>query len=254
MKIGVVGAGGVGGYYGAKLALAGLQVAFLTRGASLSAIRESGLKLITGTGTHVAKVAASSDASEIGPVDLLLFCVKTYDTDEAMRSAMPLVGDGTTVLTLQNGVDNRERIAERVGAGRAISGACYVSSEVESPGVIRHKSGEGKVIFGEPDGAETPRVLGIDKAFASAGIPSEVSRDINTVLWKKMAWVCSVAGMNCISRLPIGPVMETEASRAMFRRMLREIMALANAEGATLPDAFEEQMVFNADTWDKALV
>ena len=117
-----------------------------------------------------------------------------------MRAVIPLVGDATTILTLQNGIDNRERIAKMVGDRKALAGAAYISSEVESPGVIRHKGG-GKIVTDEADGSQTERIIRINQALVSAGVPSEISGDIQTVLWEKMAWVCAIAGMNCITRL-----------------------------------------------------
>ena len=149
MRIVVMGAGGTGGYYGGMLARAGLDVCFITRGEHLRAIRQNGLKVVTTQGEFMVRAKATDEPSHVDPVDLVLFCVKAYDTDEGARAIIPLLAKGGSVLTIQNGIDNRERIGAILGKEKVLSGVAYITSQIEAPGIIRQGGGPRSIIFGE---------------------------------------------------------------------------------------------------------
>src|SRR3712207_3604986 len=158
MRIGVVGAGGTGGYFGGLLARAGQDVTFIARGAQLEALRARGLTVeSTLAGTFTVPVQATDDPGEVGPVDLILFCVKTYDTDNAAESIRPLIRPKTMLLSLQNGIDNEERIARATGHTSGIGAVAYIVSAIKSPGVVAHTAGPGRIIFGELSGDASER-------------------------------------------------------------------------------------------------
>jgi len=243
MRIVIAGAGGVGGYFGAKLARAGLDVALLARGAHLDAIRAHGLRVRSAIeGEWTVKVDASAEPRELGRADTVFLCVKAFDTDATVEALRPLVGPGTPVLSLQNGVDNEERIDARLGPGHALGGAAYVFATLEAPGVIGHRFA-GRIVFGELDGSVRPRTTGLGEAFAAAGIPAEVSADIRRVLWEKYVFICAQAGMTALTRCPIGVVRETPPAWEMYRRIVEELAAVAHVAGIGLPDDVVDTIV-----------
>jgi 2-dehydropantoate 2-reductase len=243
VKIAVVGAGGVGGYFGGRLAAAGEDVRFLARGAHLAAIRAKGLRVDSVKGDFVAGVTATDDPAAIGRCDAVLFCVKSYDTREAAARLAPLVGDDTAVVSLQNGVDNEEQLAAAVGADKVLGGAAFIFSVITEPGVVTHTGGPARIVFGEIDGARTTRVERLLAACRAAGIDAEVPPDIRVVLWSKFAFICAVAGMTAAVRRPLGDIRDDEAAWAMFRRLVEEVVAVGRAEGVPLGDDTVEQQI-----------
>ena len=243
MKVAVMGTGGVGGFFGAKLAKAGEEVTLIARGGHLSAIRLRGLQVKSAReGEFTVNAPATDDPSSIGPVDLVLFSVKSYDTEAAARRILPLISRDTVVLTVQNGVDNAEKIARITGPEHVLAGSAYVFSIIEAPGVIRHTSG-GQIVFGELDGEESDRSSGILAALTRAGISAERSRQIQRVLWEKYLFITVLGGMTALTRCPIGPIRSTPETRQMLKRLFEEIAALASASGAPLaPDAWERAL------------
>ena len=171
MKIAVLGSGGIGGYYGVALLRGGHDVVFIARGSHLEAMRRSGLTIRTASGESVVPVSAVADTRDAGPVDLVLFCVKAYDTGEAADALPPLLGPDTSVLTLQNGVDSAALVSAVAGAGRVLAGAVYVALQIMAPGVIRHTGGDGRIVFGVPGGAATAQAERVAEAFQRAGSP-----------------------------------------------------------------------------------
>jgi 2-dehydropantoate 2-reductase len=247
MKIAVVGAGGVGGYFGGRLAMAGNEVAIVARGPHLTAIRERGLRVRSANGDFIAAVPASDDPAEFGPCEVVLFCVKSYDTEAAASRLGPLLGEDTAVISLQNGVDNEEKIAATVGVGRVVGGAAFIFSSVVEPGVIAHTGGPARVVFGELNGARTTRVERLLVASHRAGIDADIPADIRVVLWTKFAFICATAGMTAGVRLPLGEIRDCPESWAVFRHIVAEVAALARAEGVSLgEDVVEEQIGFAA--------
>ena len=245
MKIGVVGAGGVGGYFGGRLAVADHDVAFRARGPHLAAIREHGLRVRSLRGDFTAAVPAHDDTKQMGRCDVVLFCVKTYDTESAASQLGPLIGDATAVVSLQNGIDNEEKIAAVVGEDHVAGGAAFIFSAITEPGVVTHTGGPARIAFGEMDGAVTPRMEQLLAACRDAAIDATIPPDIRVVLWNKFAFICATAGMTAAVRLPLGEIRRCAESWAMFARILAEVVALARAEGIGLgEDVVEQQIAF----------
>jgi 2-dehydropantoate 2-reductase len=234
MQIAVLGSGGIGGYYGALLAKAGHDVVFIARGAHLEALQRHGLTVRTPEGPSTISVRAAGDTSGVGPVDLVLFCVKSYDTGPAALALPPLMGRDTAVLTFQNGVDNVDAIASVVGSGAVLSGAVYIALQLVGPGVILRTGGEGKIVFGEVGGAGTERVQRIAGAFQQSGIPHQVSSDITRVLWEKFLFITGVGGVTALARSGIGPILAIREGRTVLAASCAEIVAVARATGAPL--------------------
>jgi 2-dehydropantoate 2-reductase len=236
VKLAVVGAGGVGGYFGGRLALGGHDVALLARGPHLAALRERGLQVRSAKGDFTVDVAASDEATDIGTVDVVLFCVKSYDTETAARWLMPLLRDDTAVVSLQNGIDNEEKIAAAVGPEHVVGGAAFIFSSLAKPGMISHTGGPARIVFGELTGERSSRVERLMEACREAAIDAEVPPDIRVVLWTKFAFICATAGLTAAVRLPLGEIRGSAESWRMFRRIVAEIVALAQAEGVPLGD------------------
>jgi 2-dehydropantoate 2-reductase len=247
MRIAVVGAGGTGGYFGGLLARAGDDVTFIARGAHLEALRARGLTLESSlAGTFTVPVQATDDPRGVGPVDLILFCVKTYDTDAAAASVRPLIQPETTLLSLQNGVDNEERIARLSGHPSGVGGVAYVVSAIKAPGLVAQTAGPGKIVLGELGGGESARTERLRDALQRAGIAAEVHPDIRAVLWQKFLFICAFSGVTALTRLPIGTVLADPATRALFRGTSEEVEAIARAIGIGLPDDCVEQALATA--------
>ena len=234
MRIAVVGAGGVGGYFGAKLARAGQSVVMLARGEHLAAIRRDGIRVrSTPEGESIAKVEAVESFAGQPPVDMALFCVKSFDTRSAAEALRPVLGPSTGVVSLQNGVDNEEALDEALGRGVALGGAAYVFASIEAPGVIVHKFA-GRIVFGEMDGRVSERATRLHDALARAGVPVELSPDIRRILWEKYLLISAQAGMTALTRCPAGVLRETPESWRMYQLILQELAAVARAAGVTL--------------------
>jgi 2-dehydropantoate 2-reductase len=242
MRIAIMGAGAVGGYVGAQAAQVGHVVSFIARGAHLEAIRQRGLRVQAADGEVVAKGVATDDPAQVGPVDLVLFCVKSYDTDAAAAAMKPLIGPGTLVVPLQNGVESEERIARAIGPGHVLGGSARVIAVIEEPGVIRVRS-VASVVFGEIDGAITPRAERLLEALkAVPGCKISLTDDVVGALWSKLIFICGVGGMTSLCRSPIGPVVALEETRGMLEQAMRECEAVARARGVRLAgDVVEKQ-------------
>jgi 2-dehydropantoate 2-reductase len=243
MKIAVVGAGGVGGYFGVRLAASGQDVTLIARGPHLQAIRERGLQVRSVKGDFTAVVPAAGDPAEIGPCDVVLFCVKSYDTESAASRLAPLIGVDTAVVSLQNGIDNEEKIAGTIGADHVVGGTAFIFSTISAPGIVTHTGGPARMVFGEMHGTVSARVERLLAACQGAGIDSEVPADIRVVLWTKYAFICAVAGMTAALRLPLGEIRACSESWTMFARIVTEVVSLARAEGVPLPENVVEQQL-----------
>jgi 2-dehydropantoate 2-reductase len=245
MRIVVVGAGGVGGYFGAKLARGGQEVTFVARGAHLDAIRRHGLRVrSTVEGELTATATAVDTVAGLPPADVVLFTVKSFDTEAAIERVRPVVGAETAVLSLQNGVDNEEKIDAALGPGHAMGGVAYVFAAIEAPGVIAHHFA-GRIVFGEMDGRATARTARLAAACAAAGIPAEVSGDIRRALWEKYLMISAQAGMTALTRCPVGVIRDTPETWRMFCLIVQELAAVARAAGVSLPaDAADTVIAF----------
>ena len=244
MRMAVIGAGGTGGYFGGLLARAGEDVTFIARGAQLEALRTQGLTLKSRlAGTFTLPVQATDNPSEVGPVDLILFCVKTYDTDTAAESIRPLIRPDTVLLSLQNGIDNEERIARVAGHASGIGAVAYVSSAIKAPGVVAQTSGPGKIILGELSGGASARTERLHNVLQRAGITVEVHSDIRVVLWQKFLFICAFSGVTAVTRLPIGTILADPETHDLFRGTVEEVEAVVRASGIDLPaDCVEQAM------------
>jgi 2-dehydropantoate 2-reductase len=246
MRIAIVGAGGVGGYFGAKLARAGESVVMLARGAHLDAIVRDGLRVRSAVdGEFTAKVEAVASLSGQSPVDMALLCVKSFDTRVAAEALRPVLGPDTGVVSLQNGVDNEEILDDVLGPGRALGGAAFVFSTIASPGVIAHTL-LGRIVFGELDGRVSERATRLRDALAHAGVPVEVSTDVRRVLWEKYLLISAQAGTTALARVPIGVIRETPETWRMYRRIVEELAALARASGVALADDIVDTIIKGA--------
>lgn len=243
MKICVMGAGGLGGFFGGFLAAAGEDVSFVARGAHLDAIRRNGLTVASGLGDrHVADAKATDNPAEIGPVDIVLFCVKNYDLDAAAEACRPLLKPDTAVISLLNGVDAPERIAALLGPGHAVGGVTFVPANIAEPGVIVHNGEANAMTIGEPDGAASPRLAAFAEACRNAGLAVEISPDITTTLWTKFVPWSALAGVTAACRGTVGVINATPPLAALFREVSTETLKVGQAKGLALPDDLPERM------------
>ncbi len=238
MRIAVVGAGGVGGYFGGFLARAGHDVTFIARGAHLAALRAGGLRLAGPRGDHeIPSVRATDNAAEIEPVEAVLFCVKCYDTADAARAIAPAVDARTMVLTLQNGVDSAERLGALLPRAGIVPGAAFVSATIEAPGVIRYTSAMSSLVFGEVDGRASDRCEAFRDICAAAGFDATIPPDIRQALWSKFVALATNAALTGVTRQPAGIVYRDSRLRALAIRSIDEVIAVAAAQGVRLdPD------------------
>jgi 2-dehydropantoate 2-reductase len=247
MRIGVIGAGGIGGYFGARLAAAGSDVVFLARGAHLAALRADGLRLTSPRGDLHLPVNATDDPAEAAKCDAVLFCVKGYATDGALPAIEPMLGPDGFVVCLQNGVGGIDRVSAAAGPERTLGGAAYISCHLRGPGVLEHVPGPAGFVIGEAVGGPSPRGEALAALAREAGVDAEVSPDIRTVLWAKLGLICGLAGATAATRLPIGEVRTTPGSRAVLRGLIEETAAVGRAEGAVLAPDFVDRTLAMLD-------
>lgn len=235
MRIAVVGPGGLGGRYAVLLALAGEEVSVIARGSHLQAIRERGL-VLRHLDDEIARVevAATNEPGDVGPVDLVLFCVKTYDLEIAAERARPLIGDSTTVLPIQNGVTSGEQLGQILGEKAVIGGTTYADGNVVEPGVVSFGHSKAPLIFGELAGGENERNRRIKQTFDQAELESELSKTMPLVVWEKFVVVCATSAVLAILRLPLGYVFSVPECGELLLGVMEEVEALAHAKGIGL--------------------
>ena len=248
MRIAVMGAGAIGGYFGAKLALSGQEVHFIARGKHLDELQRSGLRVESVDGDFAVApgpggVLATADPAAVGPVDIVMFCVKSYDTEVAAEQLAPMIGPSTGVISLQNGIDNEEKLVARLGPDHVMGGVAFIFAQRSGPGVIRHTGGARRIVFGELDGTSSTRASAFLEACQRAGFPAEISPDIRAALWSKFAFICAQAGLTAAVRLSIGEIRDAPESWALFRRVVDEALAVARAEGIDLPADQADRLV-----------
>ena len=250
MKFAFIGAGAVGGFYGALLARKGYDVGFVARGAHRDAIARDGLRVDGPLGDFTVKVRAESDPAKLGAADVVVVAVKTYDNVTAIPMIKPLMGPNTVVLPLQNGVDSAEEIAAAVGEAGTLAGSAYVATAIEAPGFIRQTGTHKRIVFGEYFGARdrvSPRVRAIADAMVASGIDAEPVGDARATVWEKFTYLAPFAAFTGASRLPIGPLWADEHIRAMFIEAVGEVRSVAVASGiAVAPDYLEKLNVYVA--------
>ena len=251
MRIAVMGTGAVGGYFGAKLAGAGNRVSFIARGQHLAAMQANGLNVRSPAGDlHIRQAQFAEDARSVGQVDLVLFCVKSYDTELAAQSIAPLISDRTIILSLQNGVDNPAKLAQRYDQRRIFGAVVYIGTQVIAPGVIAHSAG-GRIIYGQPDGNGVQSALALHRTLTDAGIPCEVSADIRRVQWAKLLWNAPFCAISCLTRASAKQIVDSEALTRLALNCMVEVQAAAQTNGIELaPRLFEETMTFSRGLGD----
>lgn len=246
MRIAAMAAGGVGGYYGAKLAAAGHDVFFIARGAHREAIETDGLRVESVNGDlHIAKPHVTDDPAKVGPVDVILFAVKLWDTEKAAELVRPMLGPNTRVITMQNGVDSYERIAPIVGQERAIPAVTYVVTVIDRPGVIKQDSKFQSIICGTPDGRADAPLETFVSAAKAAKIDITLSDDIQRDRWHKFIFLSATSGATAVTRQTMGPILADSDTRALFCNLMRETLKVGQAKGVRLADSFvDERMIF----------
>jgi 2-dehydropantoate 2-reductase len=236
MKIAIFGSGGVGGYFGGRLAAAGEDVTFLARGAHLTAMQKEGLHIASPLGdVHLPSVQATDRPQAIGPVDVVLFTVKLYDVDASAATLSPLIGPDTVVITLQNGVDAVDMVAKHVGVDHVAGGAAYIVAVIDQPGHIRHTTAQ-QLVFGERDGRRSDRLIALEEAGMRAGFQAKASSDVVADLWVKFVRLATWSGMTTVTRSPMGVVRDTPATFELMIAAIEEVIAVGRARGVRLPD------------------
>jgi len=250
MKIAVMGSGGLGGLYGARLAHAGCDVTFIARGAHLEAMRRDGLLIENETlgNLHLPRVKATDDPAAPGPVDLVLIAVKLWGTEAAAQAVKPIVGPQTAVLSLQNGVTKDDILREVFGERAVMGGVAYVATHVARPGVIRQTGKLQRLVFGEYDGRRSARAETLLAALLRAGIQAELSADIRRTLWEKYSFLVGLSGTTATMRMPIGAIRSNPQTRAFLFDILKETVAVGRALGVALPENYAEDRLAFADS------
>ena len=242
-------AGGVGGFFGARLAAAGEDVHFIARGAHLEAIKQNGLHLESALGDfHVDDARATDDPVIIGAVDMVLFAVKLSDTEAAATACKPLLGGNTTLIMLQNGVDGTARLAPILGREAVVGGVAYVSSFIAEPGTIRHHGTFARLQFGEADGSESARLDAFRDICANAGFDAEISPDIELAQWQKFVLLVGMSGATAMSRQSIGAVLGDASERELFLNLMAETAAVGRARGIALAADYARDRLAFAET------
>lgn len=244
MKIAVYGAGGVGAYFGGRLAQAGADVHLIARGEHLEALKGNGLDVESIHGDFGVDLHATDDPTDIGECEYVLFCVKSFDTESAARDMEPLLGDETAVISLQNGVDNEEKLVSVIGREHVMGGIAYIFSTISEPGSIAHTDGPARIIYGELDGDRSDRAERFDDLCERAdGMEGVLSDDIWTDIWNKYALISAVSGVTAAIRLPIGAIRDVDESRELFVDLLSEVQRVADAEGVEVTDEVLEEWI-----------
>ena len=241
MRIAVMGTGAVGGYFGAKLAAAGHDLIFIARGRNLAALRRSGLCIDSVQGNlHIREALFTDDPTVATAVDLVLFCVKSYDTESAAKALAPLIAPTTRVLSLQNGVDNPSRIAQIWGAERTLAGVVYIGAQLVQPALIKHSSG-GKIIFGELDGGVHEPTRTIERTLSAASIPCEITAEIAKAQWRKLLWNAPFCAISCLTRATTREIVESPSLRKLAVDCMAEVIAAAKTQGVDLAPEWVDQ-------------
>jgi len=248
MRIAVVGAGGVGAGFGAALAKAGGDVTFIARGAHLAAMKSNGLKIESPRGdVHLVPTQATDDPAAVGPVDIVLFCVKLWDVESAGQHIKPLVGANTAVIPLQNGIDAPERLVPILGKPAVMGGVAQISASIVAPGVIRQVGTFMRMLFGELDGSRSQRGEAFLALCQKAGFDVVLSDQIVSELWIKFILLATNASVMALARQPIGKLRDDPDMRPQFVAAYNEVIAVGKARGVKLPaNTLDMMLAFNA--------
>jgi 2-dehydropantoate 2-reductase len=234
MHIAVMGSGAVGGYFGAKLAAAGHELSFIARGQHLEAMKRNGLQVHSPNGNlDIQNAQCSADPQSVGRVDLVLFCVKSYDSESAGQAIAPIVSDPTRILSLQNGIDNPDKLARIYGERRVLPAVVYVGAQLAAPGLIIHSSG-GRIIIGQLDGTVNEESKALAKVFTAAGIPCETSGEIRQVQWTKLLWNAPFCAISCLTHANTKQIVESPALTQLALDCMAEVQWAARSQGIEL--------------------
>jgi 2-dehydropantoate 2-reductase len=249
LRVAIMGSGGVGGYFGARLAKGGADVTFIARGAHLAAMRERGLVIESAGETIVLpKVSATDDPSTIAPVDIVLFTVKLWDTESASRSLLPMMRNDTAIISLQNGVQKDDALRAVFGDASVMGGVTYIATTILRPGVIGQTGAMQRMIFGEFDGRRSARAEAFLTACRAGGIDAEINADIRRAIWEKYVFLVGLSGATASTRKTLGPIRANPKSRQLLLDLMRETVAVGRAQGVDLPADFAETRLAFADT------
>lgn len=254
MRIVILGSGGVGGYFGGRLAAAGTDVTFVARGAQLAALRHDGLKLLSPRGNlHIPRVKTAATIVEVEAADLVVVAVKLWDTQTVAASLAPLAKRGATIISLQNGVQKDDLLRRYVPSEAVMGGVCYIAAAISEPGVIRHTGTMQRLAFGEYGGRQSARSEAFLAACSKAGIDAELSEAIERLIWEKFVFLVGLSGMTSRFRAPIGSIRQDPGKRAMLLESMREVVEVGRARGVPLrPDFAEDRLAF-CDTLPAAM-
>lgn len=247
MRIAVMGSGGLGGYFGARLCAGGADVHFVARGSHLQAMRGDGLRIEGPQPLHVAPVSATDDPRTIGVVDIVMLCVKLWDTEAALQQIRPLVGPGTAIVSFQNGVLKDQYLRAAFDGSQIMGGVGYVATTIERPGVIRQTGAMQRLIFGEFDGSRSARGQAFLAACLAGGIKAELSEHILREIWQKFVFLAALSGATTTMRRTIGPIREHPQTRAFLRDLMREVVAVGRAQGVDLAEDYADVRLQLAD-------
>jgi 2-dehydropantoate 2-reductase len=244
-----MGSGGVGGFLGARLAKAGVDVTFVARGAHLEAMRRDGLEIESADEPiRLPKVNVTDDPASIGTVDFVLFCVKLWDTEAAARVLLPIIGPHTAVISFQNGVQKDDTLRSIFGVTAVMGGVAYMATTVARPGVIAQTGSLQRMIFGEHDGRSSDRAQALLVASLKGGIKAELSADIRRAIWEKYVFLVGLSGATTAMRAPLGPIRSNPETRQFLLDLMREAVAVGRAHGVALPENYADERLTFADT------
>ena len=244
LKVAVVGAGGTGAYYGGALAKAGHDVTFIARGSHLDAINKSGLQINTVLlGDFHLDSPATDDMSSIGPVDLVIFAVKSWGTETAIADMAGLVGNNTLIISTQNGIDSERLLSDAFGKEHVLGCTATVSSMITSPGVVTQAGGPGSLVVGALTEGQSAGVNDLATQCVAAGIAAETHENIELAIWEKFTFICALSGMTALTRKPIGEIFAQESTTQMYLQVLSEVAEVGRASGIPLPQSIAADLL-----------
>ena len=247
MRIAIMGSGGLGGYFGARLVQGGADVHFVARGKHLAAMKQGGLRIDGPQPIHVAKVNATDDPREIGVADIVMLCVKLWDTEQAIEQIRPMVGPDTAIVSFQNGVLKDQYLRAAFDARQLMGGVGYVATTIGEPGVIRQTGPMQRLLFGEFDGSRSQRGEALLAACKAGGINAELSDNILREIWQKFVFLVALSGATTTIRKSLGPIRSNPQTRAFFLDVMREVVAVGRAHGVALAEDYADVRMKFAD-------
>ncbi len=255
MRIAIIGTGGVGGYFGAKLSEAGENVTFVARGQNLNAMKRSGLKVFSSLGNvHLREVQCTDNTAEIGPVDIVMIAVKLWATADAIQAVEPLLSKKTGIISFQNGIIAEQHIQSAYPEGHAMGGVANIAALIEEPGVIRHNGNMAGLVFGELDNKPSERAKDLLSSCQAAGIDASIPVDINRAIWEKYIRLVTMSAMTTLCRMPIGPIREDVDTRHLLTQILSEIIEIAKAKNIQFDDTVINDQLSIIDGYPPSMV